>query len=62
MSEGDCLSLRMSNSSSVVNSCKGQSLKVGSFIALGQCDKFNLIMESSDTKVLLHVSVSYPFK
>ena len=52
----------MSNGSFVVNSRKGQSLKVGSFIALDQCNKFNLIMECSNTKLLLHVSVSHPFK
>ena len=62
MSEGECLSFRMSHGSFVVNSCRGQSLKVGSFIALDQCNKFNLIIECSNTKVLLHVSVSHPFK
>ena len=45
MSERACFSFCMSNGSFVVNSCKGQSLKVGTFIALDQCNKFNLIME-----------------
>ena len=39
MLEGEFFSLCMRNGSFVVNSCK-----VGSFIALDQCNKFNLIM------------------
>ena len=62
MSEGELFSFCMRNGSFVVNSCKGQSLKVGSFIALDQCNKFNLIMGGSNSKVLLHMSVSHPFK
>ena len=45
----------MSNGIFVANSCK-----VGSFIALHYCDKFNNL--SGFTNVLLHMSVGYRFK